>query len=165
MQLDARNVRGLAERGVAHDVHVREAGDAECIAEPTAAGTFKVGNEVELPCDLKSREQSFHARCRIFGGGAKAIVPGVFCRESSVLLANEVGLERQPKAIPNRFPVLRRQGCGVCVLCKRKGWKKNQNQQQQTQRLPWLKALPGDVNESAGRAPRIHCFVTQRSNL
>ena len=92
----ARDVRRNAERRVAHDVEVREAREAERVAQPPPSGALHVDEQLRVPRKRDAGIDRPHARERLLRRRSQAVVAFVRRGESPVPLRDQVHLPGQP---------------------------------------------------------------------
>ena len=126
MQHHAGDVRVFAQRWIADDVHVRETGDAQRVAQSRAARAFHIGQNFKLAADLEAGVKRFDARSGVFTFGQKAVWAEIFRIESRILLADEVALYREPEAAPK--------GLRIARLREDRTRRKKQQQKENSQR-------------------------------
>jgi hypothetical protein len=99
VQHDSRDVGGLAESRIAHDIDIGEARYTEGAAEAGATGAFDIGQNLQPPRDSEAGEQSLDVRCGVFLIRLKAVRAGVFGIERRILLPDDIDLSGNPEAI------------------------------------------------------------------
>ncbi len=78
MQHHARNIGGLAQSGVAHDVDVRKSGNAKRVAQAGTTRAFEVEKELQILGDPETGIEGFDARGCVFLIRAQAVRTAVF---------------------------------------------------------------------------------------
>jgi hypothetical protein len=94
------NVGSLAERGIAHDIEVEKAGDAESFAESMAAGFLDVTEKLGRFRDAQTGVEGEHARTRVLGFRSEAVFSLVRRMKRGMPLGNEIRLAGKPDAVP-----------------------------------------------------------------
>ena len=94
----AAEVGRLAQRGIADDVEIGVAGEAETCAERGAAGFFDVDQKFGGVVEAHAGVERHDARRRFLVVGAEAVGAAVERGKIGMGLENEVGLAREPEA-------------------------------------------------------------------
>ncbi len=91
-----REVRRRAEVWIAHDVEIREAGDADGIAQSTSARAFHVDEQFSALAQTCARVDGPDARECLLSLRLQAVVAAVGRCERAVDLIDEIDLSREP---------------------------------------------------------------------
>ncbi len=78
MQHHSRNVRGFAQRWVAHHVHIGETGDPESVAQSSAARAFDVGEDLQTRHDAEAGVECLDAGGVCLPAGWKLFGPEIW---------------------------------------------------------------------------------------
>ena len=98
-QHNARQIRRLAERWIAHHVEIRESGKAERLAETVATRAFEVQENLgSSELVHKPSEERVDLRSIVLPSAPKAIRPAVFSGKRRMPLQDNVGLPGNPLA-------------------------------------------------------------------
>ena len=136
MKHHSRDVGGFSERGVADHVDVGKSSYAQGVAQAGPARAFQIEEKFQIFSDTETRIQGLDARGCVFRVGAQAVRPTVFRVERRLLLADEIGLDREPVTVVAPIGVVRLTRSGLSRVglskkeCRGKEHPENQTAQQ-----------------------------------